>query len=46
MIELIAMIAVTAIALSFFSDATRYTMKTVKMVAPRKRGNVQVAEHH
>jgi hypothetical protein len=41
MIELIAMIAVSAVALTFFSDTTRYA---VKMVRPRNRGNVHVAD--
>jgi hypothetical protein len=44
MIELAAIIAVTAVALTFFSDATSGTMKVVR--AARRRGNIRVAKEH
>jgi len=42
MIELAAMIVVSAIALSFFSDATSGTMKMVR--AARRSSRIRVAD--
>lgn len=44
MLELAALIAVSAVALTFFSDATSGTVKIVR--AARRRGAIHVAKHH
>jgi hypothetical protein len=44
MLELAAIVVVSAVALSFLTDATSDTMKMVR--AARRRGNVHVAEKH
>jgi hypothetical protein len=44
MLELAAMVVVSAIALSFASDATADTMKRVR--AARRRGQIRVASRH
>ena len=44
MLELAAIIAVAAVALTFFSDATSGAAKMVGSV--RRRGNIHVAEKH
>lgn len=44
MLELAAIIVVSATALSFVTDATADTMKMVRSM--RRRGKVHVADHH
>jgi hypothetical protein len=44
MLELAAMITVSAVALSFLTDATSDTMKMVR--SARRRGKVNTASHH
>jgi hypothetical protein len=44
MIELAAIVVVSAVALSFLTDATSDTMKIVR--SARRRGHVRVAEKH
>lgn len=44
MIELAAMMVVSAVALTFLTDATTGTMKLVR--ATRRRDKIRVAEHH
>jgi hypothetical protein len=44
MLELAAIVVVTATALSFLTDATSDTVKAVRRM--RRRGKVHVAAHH
>jgi hypothetical protein len=44
MIELVAIIVVSAVALSFFTDATSRTVKMVR--AASRRGRIHVAQQH
>jgi hypothetical protein len=46
MLELAAMFVVTAVALSFVTDATSDTMKMVRAARRRGDSKVRVAEHH
>lgn len=46
MLELAAIIAVSAIALTFFSDATSGTMKAARAMRRRGDGKIRVADHH
>lgn len=46
MLELAAMIVVTATALSFLTDATSDTMKVVRAVRRRGGSKIRVADHH
>ncbi len=45
-LELAAMIVVTATALTFLTDATSDTMKVVRAMRRRDNGKVRVAQHH
>jgi hypothetical protein len=44
MLELAAMLVVSAVALTFLTDATSGTMKIVR--SARRRDKIRVAEHH
>lgn len=44
MLELAAIVAVSAVALTFVTDVTSDTMKMVR--ASRRRGKIRVAETH
>jgi glutamate-1-semialdehyde aminotransferase len=46
MIELAAMIAVSAIALTFLTDATSDTMRLARAMSRRKQDKIRVADHH
>lgn len=46
MIELAAMIAVSAVALTFLTDATSGTMKVARAMGRRKQDKIRVASHH
>ncbi len=46
MLELAAIIAVSAIALTFVTDATSGTMKVARSMRRREGGKIRVAEHH
>lgn len=46
MLELAAMIVVTATALSFLTDATSDTVKMVRAVSRRNSSKIRVANHH
>lgn len=46
MLELAAMIAVSALVLTFVTDATSDTMKVARAMGRRKQGKIRVADHH
>lgn len=46
MIELAAMIAVSAVALTFLTDATADTMKVARAIGRRKQDKIRVAGRH
>lgn len=45
MLELAALIAVSAVALSFVTDATSDTMKVARAMS-RRKDKIRVADHH
>lgn len=46
MLELAAMIAVSALVLTFVTDATSGTVKVVRAISRKNEGKIRVAEHH
>ena len=46
MLELAAMLVVSAVALSFLTDATSDTVKMVRAVRRRSNSKIRVAGHH
>jgi len=46
MLELAAMIAVSALVLTFVTDATSGTVKVVRAMGRKNQGKIRVAEHH
>lgn len=46
MLELAAMIAVSALVLTFVTDATSGTMKLARAMSRRRHGKIRVANHH
>ena len=46
MLELAAMIAVSAVVLTFVTDATSGTLKAARAMGRRKQDKIRVAAHH
>lgn len=46
MLELAAMIAVSAVVLTFVTDATSGTLKVARAMSRRRQGKIRVADHH
>ncbi|MGD9979423.1 MAG: hypothetical protein AB7H66_00510 [Hyphomonadaceae bacterium] len=46
MLELAAIVVASAVALTFFSDATSGTMKMMRAARRRDHGKIRVANHH
>lgn len=46
MLELAALLVVSAVALTFVTDATSDTMKMVRAVRRRSSSKIRVADHH
>lgn len=46
MLELAALMVVSAVALTFLTDATSDTMKVVRAVRRRGGSKIRVADHH
>lgn len=46
MLELAAMIAVSALVLTFVTDATSGTVKVVRAMNRKNQGKIRVAEHN
>ncbi|MBK6704657.1 MAG: hypothetical protein IPL62_02200 [Caulobacteraceae bacterium] len=46
MLELAAMIAVSALVLTFVTDATSGTVKVVRAMGRKNESKIRVADHH
>ncbi|MGD9968294.1 MAG: hypothetical protein AB7T59_17375 [Hyphomonadaceae bacterium] len=46
MLELAAIVVVSAIALTFLSDTTSGAMKLARAIGRRGQGKIRVADHH